>query len=293
MKKVYLYVATAIFCWSTIATVSKLMLGDLNCMQLLWFNSFVAASALAVVSFANGKIKKLKNYKFKDFALSILVGFPGTFFYYVFYYAGTDRMLASQAFIVNYLWPIMSVVFACLILGEKLTTRKIIAILISFFGVAIVTGGDLMQMNGNIVMGVLMCTLGAVSYGLFTSLNQKVDYDKSLTVMISYTGTFLVTTIVNGINGDLFLPSLMQAPGFLWNGIFTMAVADTAWILALEKGNTAKISNCAYITPFLSMVWTALILKEAITLKAVIGLSVMIMGIFIQLKGKSEKGHKL
>ena len=85
MKKVYLYVTTAIFCWSTIATVSKLLLGGINCMQLLWINSFVAASALLVVSFANGKIKLLKNYKFKDYAITMMIGFPGTFFYYVFY----------------------------------------------------------------------------------------------------------------------------------------------------------------------------------------------------------------
>lgn len=286
MKKVYLYVAIAIFCWSTIATVSKLLLGGINCMQLLWINSFVAASTLLVVSVANGKIKLLKNYKFKDYAITMLVGFPGTFFYYVFYYAGTDLMLASQAFIVNYLWPIMSVVFACVLLKEKLTSRKIIAILVSFFGVAIVTGGDLLQTNSNTSIGVLMCILGAVSYGLFTALNKKVDYDKILTVMISYMGTFFVTTVINSINGDLFVPSLMQAPGFLWNGAFTMAVADTAWIMALKKGDTAKISNFAYVTPFLSMVWTALILKEAITLKAVIGLSIMVLGIFIQLKGE-------
>lgn len=286
MKKVYLYVATAIFCWSTIATVSKLLLGGINCMQLLWINSFVAASALLVVSFANGKIKLLKNYKFKDYAITMMIGFPGTFFYYVFYYAGTDLMLASQAFIVNYLWPIMSVVFACVILKEKLTLRKIIAILVSFLGVAIVTGGDLLQMNSSTSLGVLMCILGAVSYGLFTALNKKMDYDKILTVMISYMGTFFVTTVINSINGDLFVPSLMQAPGFLWNGAFTMAVADTAWIMALKKGDTAKISNFAYVTPFLSMVWTALILKEAITLKAVIGLSIMVLGIFIQLKGE-------
>ena len=286
MKKVYLYVAIAIFCWSTIATVSKLLLGGINCMQLLWINSFVAASTLLVVSVANGKIKLLKNYKFKDYAITMMIGFPGTFFYYVFYYAGTDLMLASQAFIVNYLWPIMSVVFACVILKEKLTSRKIIAILVAVFGGAIVTGGDLLQTYSNTSIGVLMCILGAVSYGLFTALNKKMDYDKILTVMISYMGTFFVTTVINSINGDLFVPSLMQAPGFLWNGAFTMAVADTAWIMALKKGDTAKISNFAYVTPFLSMVWTALILKEAITLKVVIGLSIMVLGIFIQLKGE-------
>ena len=47
---------------------------------------------------------------------------------------------------------------------------------------------------------------------------------------------------------------------------------------------SAKISNLAYITPFLSLVWTSLLLKERITVYAVTGLVVIILGICIQLK---------
>ena len=62
--------------------------------------------------------------------------------YYVFYYTGTSNMPASQAFIVNYLWPIMSVVFACIILKEKMTVPKIFALFV--FGLSymeLVSGG--------------------------------------------------------------------------------------------------------------------------------------------------------
>lgn len=48
-------------------------------------------------------MKILKNYKIMDYITIVLMGIPGTFFYYVFYYAGTERMAASQAFIVNYM----------------------------------------------------------------------------------------------------------------------------------------------------------------------------------------------
>lgn len=56
----------------------------------------------------------------------VTIGIPGTIFYYMFYYAGTDILPASQAFIINYLWPIMSVIFACIILREKLTAKKLV-----------------------------------------------------------------------------------------------------------------------------------------------------------------------
>ena len=56
--------------------------------------------------------------------------------------------------------------------------------------------------------------------------------------------------------------------------------------MALESGNTAKISNLAYITPFLSFIWTGLILKEPIHWNSIVGLLLIVCGILIQLKKK-------
>ena len=86
--------------------------------------------------------------------------------------------------------------------------------------------------------------------------------------------------------GELFLPDLAQLGGLLWSGIFTYAIAYTFWAQALAEGETAKISNLAYITPFLSLVWTAVFLKEQVRFSSVLGLSVIVLGIFIQLKDR-------
>lgn len=292
MKKAYICAGISIACWSTVAVVSKLLLGQLDNIQLLWASAFFATLFLLVYNLIKGSLKKLKAYTFKDYAISILTGLPSTLFYYLFYYAGTDRMPASQAFIVNYLWPIMSVVFACMILKEKLTPRKIIAIVISFVGVVIVSGKDLLHLSENVLVGTLCCVLGAVSYGLFTALNRKYDYDKFVTLMLSYFASFLITTVINWVNGALFIPQWGQLLGFAWNGIFTMAIANTVWVVALSLGNTAKISNLAYITPFLSLVWTFLILKEPLNIYSIIGLVVIVCGILIQIRDKDKNSDK-
>jgi len=284
VKSPYLYAGISIFCWSTVATTCKLLLGELNSFQLLWMNSLIAGIFLLILNLFNGSFKKHNAYKLKDYILMACIGVPGTFFYYVFYYSGTDMMPASQAFIVNYLWPIMSVVFACIILKEKFTVRTFTAIIISFVGVIIVIGGALKELDKNTILGALCCILGAVSYGVFTSLNQKFKYDKTMTLMVSYFVTFTATTLINASENKLFLPRFDQMAGFLWNGIFTVAIANVFWVLALNKGKTAKISNLAYITPFLSGIWTSIFLKESITVNMIIGLTVIVAGIFIQLK---------
>ena len=289
MKKSYFYAGISILCWSTMSVTAKLLLGELNNLQLLWTSSLFAGLFLFFVAFFTGKLKIMKNYTMKDYINLILIGIPGTFFYFMFYYAGTDRMPASQAFIINYLWPIMSIIFACIILKEKMTLRKAIAVIISFLGVIIVTCGELADFDKEVILGAGFCILGAVSYGIHTAFNQKMNYDKCISMMVSYLAAFVLTTLVNMINRDLFVPSTIQTLGFAWNGIFTMAVASTTWMLALEtKGSTAKISNLAYITPFLSLAWTSLVLKEELNIYFVAGLVVIILGIFIQLKEKSN-----
>jgi drug/metabolite transporter (DMT)-like permease len=106
--------------------------------------------------------------------------------------------------------------------------------------------------------------------------------------MVSYLTTLVLTTIINGAKGDLFLPAKSQVAGFLWNGIFAVAIANTCWVNALKSGDTAKVSNLAYITPFVSGIWTYIFLNEKITASSVVGLGIIILGIFIQLKDKKK-----
>ena len=288
MKKAYILAAISIFFWSTVATVTKLLMGSLSSMQVLCISALFAGSFWLIFNIATGNIKKLKAYGPKDWLKTVLIGLPGTFVYYLLFYTGTDLMPASQAFIINYLWPIMSVIFACVILKEKLTVRKCIAIGLSFLGVVIVAGKDLLNLNGGVLLGASCCAVAAASYGLFTALNTRSGYDKRLSMMVFYFVTFVLTFGILAVQGNLQKPELIQLAGMAYNGIFTMAIASTGWAIALESGKTAKISNLAYITPFLSLVWTAVFLKEEISLASIAGLVVIVLGILIQLKDKQQ-----
>ena len=286
MKKTYLLAATAILMWSTMATVSKLLLTAMSNFQVLCISSLLAGLAMLAINAFTGKLALLKTYRLKDYMVMTGIGLLGIFLYYSFYYIGMGTLLASQAFIINYLWPIMSIVFAAILLKEKLTVRKAVAIGLSFLGVIIVTGKDLIQFNPKMLFGAAMCASAAVCYGAFTALNKKWHYEKGISMMIAFFTAFLLSLLLNGISGTRWNLSLGQLLGLTWNGVFSMAIGNTAWALALETGNTAKISNLAYITPFISLIWTALILKEQITPWSIGGLCVIVLGILIQLKEK-------
>ena len=255
-------------------------------------SALFAAAALLVTTIINGRIKLLRRYRIKDYVITLLIGLPGTFLYYAFLYAGTAKMAASQAFIINYLWPIMSVVFACIILKEAVTVRKCVAFVVSFLGVLTVAGGDIFALNTETLIGAALCVMAAVSYGVFTALNRKWDYDNHITVMLSYFATFILSAVVNLISGDNLKIEPLQWLGFAWSGIFVMAVATVLWALSLKHGDTAKISNLAYATPFISLVWTFFILQEPIEPLSVIGLVTIVVGILIQLKSPKNNGMK-
>lgn len=292
MKKSYVYAAASIAIWSTLATISKLLLGEMDKYVLLCFSSLFGAVGLFVICLCSKKLPAFKSYRFKDYIRMSAIGLPGVFLYNAFYYEGASRMLASQAFIINYLWPIMSIVFACILLKEKLTARKIIAILMSFLGVFAVAGNDLIHFNSDTVVGILSCVGGAVSYGLFTALNKKSHYDTQVSMTVATAVSFLLSLFVVLLQGNSLSLSPAQIPGIFWDGVFTKAIANLTWALALSSGNTAKIANLAYITPFLSLVWTFFILHEPIQPMSILGLCIIIAGIFIQLRDPKVSAKK-
>lgn len=289
MKKTYLYAAAAIVMWSTMPTISKVLLNEMDNYKVLCVSTLFATVTMLIINLCSKKWSLMKQYRFIDYVKMCLIGLPGVCLYYIFYYGGTTKLPASQAFIINYLWPIMSIVFACFILKEKITARKMIAIVMSFLGVITVTGEDLFQFNTDTVFGMFLCLCAAICYGFYTAINKKSSYDKQISMTMAMLTAFVPSLVIVIVKGESLLLSPLQIPGILWNGIFTMALANLAWVLALSHGNTSKISNLAYITPFLSLVWTFFILGESIRITSLLGLCLIVVGIFIQIKdGKTS-----
>lgn len=284
MRKQYLFAAIAIVLWATTAAVSKLLLGSLSSMQVLAASCAYASVFLLIICAVRGKLKLLKACKIKDYLIMSGVGMLGVFVYNLLLFMGIACIQASQAMIINYLWPMMAVLAACVLLKERLTLRKSIAVLMSFGGVVIVIAGGQGLSIGGDLRGVVYCVLAAVSYGLFVVLNKRLPYDKFVSMLVYHVVGFAVSFAFVMLSGEGLALDLSQHLGMLWIGVFTYAIAYVAWALAMDGGATAKIANLAYITPFLSLVWNNLLLKEPVSIRCVIGLVVIVAGIFVQLK---------
>lgn len=283
MKKNYLYAGITVLIWATLATVVKLVLADIPNFQALSVSSAFAFVFLLLLNIINGSLKEMKHYRVRDYLLMAGLGFLGLFLYSALYYYGIGVLGSQEACILNYLWPMMIVVFACIILKEKLTARKIIAMLLSFGGIVVLTLGGSGVSTGNRLFGIAACVTAAVCYGLFSVLNKKHALNQNITMMWIWLTT-AVCSLIAGLLFETWQPvEGLQWAGLLWLGGVVNAVAYLLWAIALKgASDSAKIANLAYLVPFLSIILSAAVLHEAITVNAVIALVLIVSGILLQ-----------
>ena len=283
MKKNYLYAILTVLIWSTMAAVVKLLLSDIPNMEALAISSAFAFLFLLIINIKNGAIQKMRSYSGKDYAIMAGLGFIGLFLYSALYYYGLAELTSQEACILNYLWPIMIVIFSAVILKEKITVIKGAAIICSFVGIIILSTGSGSLPTGNTMLGMISCIVAAVCYGLFSVLNKKANYDQGIAMMVIWFVTAVCSAIL-GLTTEIWQPMVgTQWLGMIWLGVIVDAVAYLLWALALNGvENTAKIANLAYLTPFLSLIVSALVLGEQIKMRAVIALVFIVGGILVQ-----------
>lgn len=283
MKKNYLYAFLTVSVWSTTAAISKLLLLDIPTLETLAISGFLAFLFLFIRNVKTGNIKKMKNFSLKDYSIISGLGFLGLFLYSALYYYGLTELSSQKACILNYLWPIMIVVFSSIILKEKITILKAAAMLSSFLGIIILSAESSFSPSESSFWGIISCIAAAACYGLFSVLNKRFDYDQSIAMMIFWLVTAVCSAVLGFFTEEWVLVSVPQWLGFLWLGIVINAIAYLLWALAIKGSeDTSKIANLAYLVPFLSLLVSAVLLKEQIELRSFVALVFIVGGILFR-----------
>ncbi|MBQ8180084.1 MAG: DMT family transporter [Candidatus Methanomethylophilaceae archaeon] len=280
----YALALTSVAIWSTLAALMKLLLEDIPNLQALCIGAFFAFLFLLVYNLSNSGRRAAVRGTTRGQALRMAgLGFLGLFMYSALYYEGISELTSQEACILNYLWPIMLVLFSCMLLGEGFTVRKGVAMTLSFIGIVVLTSGSGDTAGGNRLLGVVCCIAGAACYGLFSVLNKKLDMDQNVTMMIIWLTTSVCSLALGLATEEWVAVEGAQWAGFLWLGVAINAVAYLTWALAIGgSGETARIANLAYLTPFLSLVVSAVVLGEELGAASLVALVLIIGGILLQ-----------
>lgn len=280
-NKYYLYAICTIILWGTSSlTIMKLNMAFTG-LQTLAFAFLLATIFLFILALCQRKLSEIKTYKFKDFAIIFGLGLLGIFAYNMLNTYSYIFATGTQAVTINYLWPLWTVIFAMIILKEKVTLGKIIAMLISFFGMALVaTRGDFGAFANTNILGICQALLCSICYGLFSAITKKVKYDKTVATMLYFASGTIVAFIC--------LFAFSSVPHFtfestLWlvlRGCGQFGLAYMLWTMAL-MGDTVRVSNLALITPFLQLAAISLFMGEVIGIMPILGLICIVGGTII------------
>ena len=279
--------------WSTLAAVAKSLLTAVPTFEALFLSSLAASLFLLIVQLARGGARGFRAYDGRGYAAMAVLGFVGLFLYLALYFYGLTQLTSQEACILNYLWPMMVVLFSALLLGERITVRTAAALLLSSSGVVVLTLGGEGHADGNALLGALACVVAALCYGLFCVLNKKRNVNQIIMMVVAWGTAALCALPVTLLTEEWVTLTGMQWLGMLWFGVFVDAVGYLWWAMALRDArNAAAVANLAYAVPLLSLAVSAAVLSERMSSAALLALVLIMGGILLQSLGRHGAGTR-
>lgn len=218
------------------------------------------------------------------FKKGFFLGLLNPFFYYLILFKAYSLLPAQEAQPLNYTWPITISIFSVIFLKQRLNLKIILGLLSAFIGIIIIaTQGDLASLKFQNVFGVSLAlgsSLVWASFWILNLLDQRAN-------VIKLFGAFFFGSIYSAIYLFFFdsflLADFSYLLGAAYVGVFEMGITFLLWNKGLELStNKVKTSTLAYLSPFVSLLFIALVLEETIRLASIVGLIFIVGGILYQ-----------
>jgi drug/metabolite transporter (DMT)-like permease len=283
-KEAYLYALATVLLWSTVASAFKISLRYLDVLPLLFYSAVVSTVVLFCFLLFQRKASLLKTLTKRDYFHSALLGFLNPFLYYVVLFKAYSLLPAQQAQPLNFVWPIMLVLLSIPLLKQKVRPVSILAVIISFFGVFVIsTRGDILGFRFTSPLGVLLAVGSSVIWALFWIYNVKDGRDEVVKLFLNFAFGGVVIFFAMLLFAKVRLPSLYGMLGAVYVGLFEMGVTFLSWLKALKLSKTtAHVASLIYLVPFLSLVVIYFVVGEEILISTIIGVFFIVGGIVLQ-----------
>lgn len=284
-RRAYFLASFVILFWGTSATAFKIGLSHTEPVQLLFWSSLSASIILFVVLAFQKKLPLLKFTSKKEILYSLAESVLNPFLYYLVLFKAYSLLPAQVAQPLNYIWPIVLVVLAALLLKHPLRFTDIIALLFSLIGVAFISSqGNINIFAKSNPLGVLLAVGSSVIWASFWIVNM---YDKhrpeEVKLFISFALATVLTLLYMAATRDLPVFNLKALAASVYIGAFEMGITFVLWLKALNSAtNTARLGNFSYLVPFVALVFVSLVLREKIVWTTLVGLVVIIGAIVFQ-----------
>ena len=184
----------------------------------------------------------------------------------------------TTATLCYYLAPVFVTLASPFVLGEKLTTKKLLCVAVALFGMVFVSG----VLEGGIsgLRGILYGVTAAVLYASVILLNKRMRpipaFDKTL-IQLGMAATVALPYVLGTVDMGQLAPAPLALVLLLMVGVIHTGVAYTMYFSSMSEIPAQTVALFSYIDPVSAIFLSAIFLKEPLTLFGCIG-AVLVLG---------------
>lgn len=217
-------------------------------------------------------------------AVLILMGILNGVIPYTLITWGETHITSGLASILNAAMPLFTVLLAHYWThDERMITAKVVGVLIGFVGVVVVFVPELRNGFQVEFLGQLAVVIAALSYAVATIFARR--FLRGVSPFVSSTGQLASAAVMMlplslAFDNPVSLrPTLPAIAALLTLALLGTAVAYVLYYWLLENTGATRTSLVTYLLPIFGVMWGALLLREPLTLEAILGLILIIAGV--------------
>lgn len=237
---------TAVLLWSLLAFLTAAS-GTMPAFQLTAITFAIGGLSLLVIR--PGAIKAMRQ------PLPVwLLGVGGLFGYHFCYFFALRNAPPVEAGLINYLWPLLIVVFSALLPGERLKWQHIAGCALALTGaVLVVTRGQGFGFDAQYTLGYATALCAAVIWSTYSVLSRRFAAVSSDAIA----GFCLVTAILAAIchlllEQTVWPTDLWQWAALIGLGLGPVGLAFYVWDIGVKRGDIQVLGAASYSAPLLS-----------------------------------------
>jgi drug/metabolite transporter (DMT)-like permease len=240
---------TAILMWSLLAVLT-LATGRVPAFQLAAMTFAIGALAASTSWIARpGAVRALRQPP-----LVWMVGVGGLFGYHALYFLALRLASPAEAGLLNYLWPLLIVLFSALLPAERLKPHHIIGALLGLAGTVLLFAGNTSaDFEQRQIAGLVAAFVAAFVWAAYSVMSRKLKAVPTDAVAGFCMATALLAASAHWAAEVTVWPeTTAQWLAIVGLGVGPVGAAFYAWDIGMKRGDIRVLGAASYATPLLS-----------------------------------------
>jgi drug/metabolite transporter (DMT)-like permease len=239
----------------------------------------LAAAALFLYAMATGSMPKIRS-QWRSF---VVLGFLNAAVPFSLISTAEIYLTASLAAILNATTVMFTAIVAAVWMGDALTARKAIGIVLGIVGVSVLVGWDPLPLNGSVLLAVAAMLLASLSYALGATYAKR-----------SFSGIPPLGMAIGQLGGAVALllpfavvslpeeaPSTVVTLSMLGLAFLSTAVAYLIYFRLIENVGPTSTLTVTLLVPVFGLLFGVLLLDEPFGFGTLAGLGIILTSVVL------------